>query len=158
MLVEAFAKINWSLDITGVREDGYHLMDMLMQPVSLADDLTMTPARELSLTASGFPPVRADRSNLIWRAADALKQAAGYPGGAAIHVFLVFFIAYGDISDGILRVKRRFYIHRALLALSGSAEHLRVFRLFRQYGRFGNGDLAALGKLIRQIQRVDHGS
>ena len=87
MLVEAFAKINWSLDITGVREDGYHLMDMLMQPVSLADDLTLTPARELSLTASGFPPVRADRSNLIWRAADALKQAAGYPGGAAIHVF-----------------------------------------------------------------------
>ena len=87
MILKAYAKINWSLDITGQREDGYHLMDMLMQPVSLADDLTLTPARELSLTASGFPPVRADRSNLIWRAADALKQAAGYPGGAAIHVF-----------------------------------------------------------------------
>ena len=26
MRLEAFAKINWSLDITGIREDGYHLM------------------------------------------------------------------------------------------------------------------------------------
>ena len=43
MILEAYAKINWSLDITGVREDGYHYMDMLMQPVSLADEITLTP-------------------------------------------------------------------------------------------------------------------
>ena len=41
MILEAFAKINWSLDITGERDDGYHLMDMLMQPVSLADEVTL---------------------------------------------------------------------------------------------------------------------
>ena len=39
MLLKAFAKINWSLDITGIRPDGYHLMDMVMQPVSLADEM-----------------------------------------------------------------------------------------------------------------------
>ena len=39
MRLEAFAKINWSLDIVGVRDDGYHLMDMIMQPVSLADEV-----------------------------------------------------------------------------------------------------------------------
>ena len=33
MRVKARAKINWSLDILGQREDGYHLMDMLMQPM-----------------------------------------------------------------------------------------------------------------------------
>ena len=32
MRLKAKAKINWSLDITGIREDGYHLMDMLMIP------------------------------------------------------------------------------------------------------------------------------
>ena len=37
MILEAFAKINWSLDITGIRDDGYHVMDMIMQPVSLSD-------------------------------------------------------------------------------------------------------------------------
>ena len=31
--IGARAKINWTLDITGRRADGYHLMDMLM-PVS----------------------------------------------------------------------------------------------------------------------------
>ena len=87
MLVQAFAKINWSLDITGVREDGYHLMDMLMQPVSLADDIILVPASGLSISAGGFPHVRADRSNLAYRAAEALKIRTGYPGGADIHVF-----------------------------------------------------------------------
>ena len=39
MEIQAFAKLNLTLDILGKREDGYHLMDMLMQPVELADEL-----------------------------------------------------------------------------------------------------------------------
>ena len=46
MKLSAFAKINWSLDITGVREDGYHLMDMVMQPVSISDEITLAPSRK----------------------------------------------------------------------------------------------------------------
>ena len=86
MVIQAFAKINWSLDITGVREDGYHLMDMLMQPVSLADEITLEPAGTLSISTGGYPPSRADETNLAWRAAAALKKATGYPGGVSIHV------------------------------------------------------------------------
>ena len=86
MFLEAYAKINWSLDITGVREDGYHFMDMLMQPVSLADEITLDPAPDLSISTGGWPPSRADESNLAYRAALALKNAAGYPGGVRIHV------------------------------------------------------------------------
>ena len=86
MFIQAFAKINWSLDITGVREDGYHLMDMLMQPVSLADEISLTPSDSVSITTGGYPPCRADETNLAWRAASALKAAAGYPGGVSIHV------------------------------------------------------------------------
>ena len=86
MVLEAFAKINWSLDITGVREDGYHLMDMLMQPVSLSDEITLTPAPSLSITTGGWPPSRADETNLAYRAALALKNETGCPGGIHIHV------------------------------------------------------------------------
>lgn len=86
MFLEAYAKINWSLDITGVREDGYHYMDMLMQPVSLADEITLEPASSLSISTGGWPPSRADESNLAYRAALALKNASGYPGGVSIHV------------------------------------------------------------------------
>ena len=86
MLLEAYAKINWSLDITGVREDGYHYMDMLMQPVSLADEISLEPASSLSITTGGWPPSRADESNLAYRAALTLKNLSGYPGGVRIHV------------------------------------------------------------------------
>ena len=86
MLLKAFAKINWSLDITGVRPDGYHIMDMVMQPVSLADDITLTPAPDLSIFTDGYPPCRADSSNLAWRAADLLRNTFGINKG--IHIAL----------------------------------------------------------------------
>ena len=71
MILKAFAKLNWTLDITGVREDGYHLMDMVMQPVSLSDEITLTPEKDITITTSGFPPCPADESNL------AINKTAG---------------------------------------------------------------------------------
>lgn len=66
MHVVARAKINWTLDIVGKREDGYHLMDMLMQPVELADELTLEKTENgLTLTVSGYPRVRPGRTT--WR-------------------------------------------------------------------------------------------
>ena len=84
MLVKAFAKINWSLDITGVRPDGYHLMDMVMQPVSLADEIELVPAAGISIFTDGNPPSRADSSNLAWRAADLLRRECGVRDGVRI--------------------------------------------------------------------------
>ena len=52
LCVRAHAKINWTLDILGTREDGYHLMDMLMQSVSLYDTLMLEEADTLSLTGA----------------------------------------------------------------------------------------------------------
>ena len=86
MHLKARAKINWTLDIVGQRADGYHLMDMLMQPVTLADDITLAPAEEITLTTGGSPLLPADEKHLAYRAALALKKHTGYPGGAAIHV------------------------------------------------------------------------
>ena len=86
MRIEARAKINWTLDIVGQRDDGYHLMDMLMQPVTLADTVTLTPQDELTLTCGGSPLLPADEKHLALRAARALQAYTGYPGGAAIHV------------------------------------------------------------------------
>ena len=43
--VEAYAKINWSLDILGSRPDGYHELDMLMQRIALSDTLHFENAK-----------------------------------------------------------------------------------------------------------------
>ena len=41
MEVKAFAKLNLSLDVLGKRPDGYHDMKMVMQSITLSDDITV---------------------------------------------------------------------------------------------------------------------
>lgn len=86
--IGARAKINWTLDITGRRADGYHLMDMLMQSVTLADEITLekTLDGEITLTTGGTPLLPADEHHLALRAARALQKATRCPLGARIHV------------------------------------------------------------------------
>jgi len=83
--IQARAKINWTLDVVGVLPNGYHDLDMLMQSVTLCDQMTMEDADELSLSVrmgGGFVP--ADESNLVLRAAKALQQHSGCEKGARI--------------------------------------------------------------------------
>ena len=84
---KAYAKINWTLDILGKREDGYHLMDMLMQSVSVADDMTFSLREDgkVTLHIQGSA-LAADESNLVLRAAKALQDKANCPLGADIRM------------------------------------------------------------------------
>ena len=68
MQVSAYAKINWSLRITGKRADGYHDLETLFQTISLHDTLTFTESDRLSLTCDD-PTIPVDESNLVLRAA-----------------------------------------------------------------------------------------
>ena len=47
--IQARAKINWTLDVVGTLPNGYHDLDMLMQSVTLCDQMTMEEAPQLSL-------------------------------------------------------------------------------------------------------------
>jgi len=86
MLLKAFAKINWSLDITGTRPDGYHLLDMIMQPISIADDIVLSPAPDLAITTGGYPRCAADSSNLAYRAAELLRNQ--FKPESGVHISL----------------------------------------------------------------------
>ena len=78
--LRANAKVNLSLDVTGVREDGYHTVDMVNRSVTLFDELefTMTPGRGFSISSNVryFPT---DEKNLIWKAARKLSEYCGVP-------------------------------------------------------------------------------
>ena len=84
MEIQARAKINWTLDVVGVRQDGYHLLDTLMQPLALHDTLTFAPSEELSLRVAGAPSLSHGDDNLILKAARALQQISQTRSGAAI--------------------------------------------------------------------------
>ncbi|HXH40514.1 MAG TPA: 4-(cytidine 5'-diphospho)-2-C-methyl-D-erythritol kinase [Thermoanaerobaculia bacterium] len=71
MLVRAYAKINWSLRITGKRTDGFHDLETLFQTISLYDTLTFAESDHLSLTCND-PSIPSDERNLVLRAARTL--------------------------------------------------------------------------------------
>ncbi|MGQ9497393.1 MAG: 4-(cytidine 5'-diphospho)-2-C-methyl-D-erythritol kinase [Desulfotomaculales bacterium] len=85
-MVRAFAKINLILDVLGKREDGYHEIASVMQSLALCDYITFEEAQDLVLTVEG-ETVPAGPENLIYRAAEALRDFSGEAGrGAAIHL------------------------------------------------------------------------
>jgi 4-diphosphocytidyl-2-C-methyl-D-erythritol kinase len=74
VVVRALAKLTLSLRVTGVRPDGYHLLDAEMVTVDLADSLQFSGGHGLevvvdsSAAAGGYGQVPADGSNLVARA------------------------------------------------------------------------------------------
>lgn len=70
-VVEAHAKINLTLDVTGKRPNGYHDVCMVMQSIGIHDVVTVctgTGTGQIELTMSNCV-LPSDSSNLAWRAA-----------------------------------------------------------------------------------------
>ena len=88
MRLRAPAKINLTLDITGVREDGYHLISSVMQQVSLYDTVELRLNSEGSIRiSSNVRYIPCDGRNICWKAAERYFQAAGLTGvGADIYI------------------------------------------------------------------------
>jgi 4-diphosphocytidyl-2-C-methyl-D-erythritol kinase len=82
IIARAHGKINWSIAILGRALSGYHELDMLIQSISLSNQLIFSHADELRLWADGVQID--DPAFLTLRAAHALREAAGYKGGATI--------------------------------------------------------------------------
>ena len=78
--LRAAAKLNFTLDITGTRPDGYHLLRMVMQSVGVYDMLTLQKAPEISLQAAEL----ATPQNLAWEAAAAFFAHTGIAGGVSM--------------------------------------------------------------------------
>ncbi|BDM65633.1 4-diphosphocytidyl-2-C-methyl-D-erythritol kinase [Shewanella sp. NFH-SH190041] len=81
------AKLNLFLHVNGRRADGYHELQTLFQFIDCCDQLDFQPTESPELVLhSTLSEEVADKDNLIIRAAQALKQATGYHGGA--HIWL----------------------------------------------------------------------
>lgn len=83
----AFAKINLTLDITGVLPDRYHSIFTAMQQIDLCDAVTVETTEEEGITLTCTDgAVPCDETNTACRAADLFLTAAGVSGGVRIHI------------------------------------------------------------------------
>lgn len=84
----AYAKLNLTLDVLGLRDDGYHDIKSVMQTVSLCDDivLELNTGKPWQLTCDETS-VPCDSRNLAWKAAECFINAAGVTvDGLTIHI------------------------------------------------------------------------
>lgn len=84
---QAHGKINLGLDVLGKREDGYHIVKMVMQTVDLHDTLEFkeNSTGEITMTCDN-DSLPVDENNLCIRAAKLLKDEFKFEGGVDIHL------------------------------------------------------------------------
>lgn len=82
IILRPSAKINLTLRVGPRRDDGYHELRTLFQSITLHDTVTVSSRQGPFGLACRTPGVPADRTNLVWRAADVLWAAMGRPGEA----------------------------------------------------------------------------
>ena len=84
MEVQAFAKVNLTLEVLGRREDGYHEVKTILQTIDLGDKLEISASPTLQVECDD-PSLRGE-ANLIWKAAVDLAKYAQVEPQARIRV------------------------------------------------------------------------
>lgn len=84
--LKAYGKINIGLDVTGKREDGYHLVRMIMQTVSLHDDVVLKKQPEGIIVKTNKPFIPNDERNLAFKAAKLVREEFGISEGVRIDI------------------------------------------------------------------------
>lgn len=75
------AKINIGLNVTGVLPNGYHLLDMVMVPISLVDRLDgeiFDEDGELEITTNK-PSIPTGKENILWKIYSKFYEMSGLP-------------------------------------------------------------------------------
>lgn len=83
--VRAPAKVNLSLRILCRRDDGFHDIETLIAPISVADELDIERSERIEFECND-PSLPRDASNLAFRAAELFVRRAGIDAGARINL------------------------------------------------------------------------
>ena len=132
MEIQAFAKLNLTLDILGKREDGYHDLRMVMQSITLADTLTLEENQGEGLRVSAnlrFLPT--GEKNLAAAAALRFWEALGR-----------------EPEDLDIRIEKRIPVCAGMAG--GSSDAAAVLRALNQRA----GDPFSPKELARLVERV----
>ena len=85
MYLKAYGKINLSLDITGVREDGYHTLRSVFLPVDYYDDVYIDLADEDNFICNQ-PFLKFNETNTVYKALNLMRDEFGIKDKFSINV------------------------------------------------------------------------
>lgn len=86
MEFKAYAKINLSLDVTGVRGDGYHLLKMIMQSIDLYDVIRVEKSKKGINLRCSIDTIPVDNRNIAYRAAELFIKSYNIKEGVDIYI------------------------------------------------------------------------
>lgn len=116
--LKARAKINLTLDVTGKREDGYHLLKTIMQTLALYDGIYMKKLEKPEIKLeTNLPWLPVDERNLAWKAANLMRETFHIKGGVFIDIDKRIPVAAGlaggsaDCAAVLVGMNRLFDLH-----------------------------------------------
>lgn len=83
---KAYAKINISLDVIGKREDGYHLLSMIMQNIELYDEIEIEKIESGIVITCNKAFIPTDERNLAYKAAKLFLETYNIKSGVSINI------------------------------------------------------------------------
>ncbi len=86
LTMSAPAKINLSLDITGKLESGYHTLEMILQTISLRDEILLWKRADGIEITCDHPEVPVGSGNICDKAAKAFFRKTGIQAGVKIEI------------------------------------------------------------------------
>jgi len=111
-IVQAYAKINLTLDVLGRRDDGYHALATVMQTIDLHDTICLSAADAGDVQITCTSPALSSSENLAVRAAQLLRRRLGLTRGVVIELHKRIPVAAGlgggssDAAAVLLALKR----------------------------------------------------
>ena len=93
--IKSYAKINLALDVIGLRDDGYHMLETVMQKIGLSDEISIKWQESTGddfgiVLCAGKPYLPTDERNLAYRAAQLMAQKANVRGRLEIRIIREF--------------------------------------------------------------------
>lgn len=84
--LNAYAKINLTLDVLGDRPDGYHDIETVLHTVELHDSIILREDGEGIVLRCASPDVPSETQNIVYRAAHLLRETFRIPRGIEIEL------------------------------------------------------------------------
>ena len=131
---KAYAKVNLALDVTGKREDGYHLVRLTLHTVDVSDLLVFRKNGSGEITLSVEPgsivpdDFPAGPDNLVCRAAERIRETFGIREGVDISLTKTIPAAAG-MAGGSTDAAAVFHAFNTMFGLGLSLEELQEMAL-----------------------------